>query len=385
MKIPISPYLANKKVRIGYDAKRLFHNTTGLGNYARDLVATLAFYYPENEYFLYNPKPARADRFSLRENTIERRPAGFQSLFPSFWRSRGILSDLKHDGIDIFHGLSGELPFGISRSGIPSVVTVHDLIFMKFPQWYKPFDRWIYEKKVRQAVKEADRIVAISQQTKKDLIDFLKISPGKIQVIYQSCHEVFKNQLSRETLNRTKEKFQLPGKFLLYVGTVEPRKNAFTIIKALKDLPYRAVLVGRHTPYAKKIIDFVRANQMENRIYFLQNLSLEELAALYRLAQVFVYPSIYEGFGIPVIEALYSGTPVITNSKGVFSEAAGEGGIYLEDIFNADEMREKIRWAMKNDLQELIDKGYEHVKKFDSKILARQWNEVYNELKIMHD
>ncbi len=368
-------------MRIGYDAKRIFHNTTGLGNYGRDLVRIMASFFPENEYVLYNPYQAKTQRFEPKENMRIKYPSGIYSMFPSLWRSKGIIKDLKKDRIELYHGLSGELPWGISRTGIPSVVTVHDVIFMRFPEWYKSIDRSIYKKKFLRAVNEANKIVAISKQTRDDIVEFSNINPEKVEVIYQGCHPIFKSDIPVDYQFQVQEKYALPVEFALYVGTIEPRKNAFTIVKAMKDLPYHLVLAGKETDYARQIRAYIKSHGMSDRIRFLGNLDLNELAAMYRLAKVFIYPSIYEGFGIPIIESLYSGTPVITNAKGVFPEAAGPGGIYLENVFDENEMREKIRFAMENDLTDYVRKGREFVKKFDDENIARQWMEVYKSLK----
>jgi len=369
-------------MRIGYDAKRIFHNFTGLGNYSRSLVEMMAKFYPRNSYLLFNPKPAPLRRMEQYPSVKTVTPSGIWKFFPALWRSRGILRDLRRQNIDVYHGLSGELPLGISRTGIPSVLTVHDVIFLRFPQWYKPADRKIYTWKLKHALKEATRIVAISRQTKKDIMEFFHIAPGRIDVIYQTCHPAFKKNYSSGEIGEVKEKFGIEAPFVLYVGTIEPRKNAFTLVKALKDLPYSAVLVGRKTAYGEEVEKYVRTHGMHDRVRFLEGLMLEELAVLYRLAKVSVYPSIYEGFGIPIIESLFAGTPVITNAAGVFPEAAGPGGIYLNDIFDVGEMKEKLQYAMENDLEELSKKGRAYVHKmFDEKKLAAQWDAAYRQIR----
>jgi len=369
-------------MRIGYDAKRLFHNATGLGNYSRSLVKSLATHFPGNTYVLFNPRPSARSLPAPLDRLKTVYPEGIWKKFPSLWRTKGILRDIQRENLDVYHGLSAELPPGISRLPVKSVLTVHDLIFMKYPQWYPFFDRKIYEWKLRRAVREADRIVAISEQTRKDLEELLGVPPEKVEVIYQTCDDVFKKELSETFLKEVKQRYGLPDDYILYVGTVEPRKNALTLVKALKDLPYPAVLVGNAaSPYGRRVQEFIRANGIEERVKMLHGLSQEELAALYRLAKVFVYPSEYEGFGIPVIEALYSGTPVITNARGVFPEAAGPGGIYLDDIRNVAEMREKLRYAMENDLGRYVTEGRKYVReKFDERQIARRWNELYRKV-----
>jgi len=368
-------------MRIGYDAKRIFHNTTGLGNYSRDLVRIMAEFYPENNYFLYNPKPAKINRLSIKSNMHIKQPSGFFArLFPSLWRYKWILKDLEKDRIDIYHGLSAELPAGIEKKPIKSVVTIHDLIFMYFPKLYSTIDRKIYFKKFLKAVHSADIVVAISEQTKKDILKYSNIPASKVKVIYQGCHTAFKRTYSKEFIQKVLEKYKLPKKFFLNVGTIEPRKNALSIVKALQPTDYHIVLVGKLTSYALEIKKYVTNHQMENRVHFLTGLSLEELAVLYQQAQIFIYPSLYEGFGIPLIEALYSKTIVITNKNGVFPEAAGPFSFYLEDVQNPKEIRDLIEQIVNKDVSEQIENSYKFVQKFNDDEIARQWKNLYCEL-----
>ncbi len=365
-------------MRIGFDAKRIFHNTTGLGNYSRDLVRIMAQYYPDNSYFLYNPKPPKINRLQISGNMKVRQPENFiHKKFPWFWRSKSILKDLQKDQIDIYHGLTGELPFGIDKIPVKSIVTIHDLIFVHYPELYKPIDRKIYLYKFKKAAQIADKVVAISEQTKVDIVKYLKISNQKIEVIYQGCHQVFKEQADDALIDQIKNKYNLPDHFILNVGTIEERKNIFSVVKAIKDTDYQLVIVGRKTPYAQKIETYMEANHMQNQVHFLEGLAIEELAALYQMADIFVYPSIYEGFGIPIIEALYSKTPVITNKYGVFKEAGGAYTYYLEDVKNPLEIKEMIGKIYQNPDIERINNAYEFVQKFNDDKIAAQWQNLY--------
>ena len=368
-------------MNIGYDAKRIFHNTTGLGNYSRDLVRIMANYYPQHQYFLYNPKPPKVQRLQLTENMHVKQPVDFFSrLLPAVWRSKLIINDLLDDKIDIYHGLSAELPTGIEKTGIKSVVTIHDLIFVRYPRLYKAIDRKIYLKKFLKAVHAADKVVAISHQTQKDIEELAPAVAGKIEVIYQGCHQAFKKDYSDDFKQKVLQKYNLPENFLLNVGTIEPRKNVFSIVKAIEPTAYHLVLVGRPTPYAEKIKKFVAENNMQNRVHFLQALSLDELAVLYRKAKIFIYPSLYEGFGIPIIEALYSRTPVITNRHGVFSEAAGPHSFYLDDVEKPVEMRKLIEKVLRENVSEQVGQSYEFVQKFNDDKIASQWTALYQNL-----
>jgi len=374
--------IINRIMHIGYDAKRIFHNKTGLGNYSRDLVRILANYYPDNDYFLYNPKPAKVKRLEIKNNMLIKQPESWLSKkLPALWRSKLINKDLVNDKIDIYHGLSGELPFGIDKISVKSIVTIHDLIFIHFPELYKPLDRKIYTAKFKYAAQKADKIIAISEQTKNDIIKFFKIPDEKIQVIYQGCHQFFKDNYTDDELQVVKEKYALPENFILNVGTLEARKNALSIVKAIKDTDYQLVLVGRQTEYTQKIHRYIEENKLQNQVRFLESLDLKELAVLYRLADIFIYPSLYEGFGIPIIEALFSKTPVITNSKGVFPEAAGPDAYYLDNPENPDEIRRLIQQIYTYPEPERIEKAYEFaLEKFSDDKIAEQYMEVYQKL-----
>ena len=175
-------------MRIGYDAKRAFHNLSGLGNYSRNIITLMSRFYPANEYYLYTPGIRENTGQFLPSGAILRTPETFLSKkFGSVWRSVCLAKWLQKDRIDIYHGLSNELPLNIKGTGVRSVVTIHDLIFIRFPELYNRIDRNIYRQKVNYAVRIADRTIAISEQTKRDIVEFTNIKPEKVSVIYQSC------------------------------------------------------------------------------------------------------------------------------------------------------------------------------------------------------
>lgn len=368
-------------MRIGYDAKRIFHNTTGLGNYSRDLIRVLATHYPKNEYFLYNPKPKKVNRLALSENIKEVLPeTKFWKKFSSIWRQKAISKQITDDNIEIYHGLSGELPIGLS-SGVKKIVTIHDLIFVRYPKLYSFFDRKIHFQKFKYACTIADKVVAISEQTKNDIVEFLKIDASKIEVIYQGCHNIFKERASEDFKKELLKRYNLPDNFILNVGTIEERKNALLIIQAVKNIDTTLVIVGRKTTYYDKIESFIKENSLESKVIFLEGLTLEELSALYQKAQVFVYPSIFEGFGIPIIEALYSKTPVITSKGGVFPEAGGENSVYVNSN-NVNELINAIESLLSSEEKrtEIAQKGFEFAQKFNDEQIAENYMNLYLQL-----
>lgn len=374
-----NPNQHNTPITIGYEAKRIYHNTTGLGNYSRDLIRILSAYYPERKYFLYNPKSPNKVNFTVpNPNVVAKTPQGFWKQFKNLWRQYRIVADLKRDQIDLFHGLSGELPIGLQKNGIKSVVTIHDLIFLKFPQFYGWFDRKMHYYKFKKAAHQADQIIAISEQTKQDIITYLNVPSDKIKVLYQGCSNVFKQEFDIAQKESVTQKYKLPTQFVLNVGTIETRKNIFEVVKALKGTSIPLVIVGKKTAYAQKIEDFVAAHQMENQILFLTGLRLEELAIVYQLATVFIYPSLYEGFGIPIIEALYSKTPVITSKVSCLPEAGGPDSVYIDplDTQNIQDALLEI-WNNPEKRHEMSEKGHIFVQKFNDEVIASEMNALY--------
>jgi glycosyltransferase involved in cell wall biosynthesis len=319
-------------LRIGFDAKRAFQNFTGLGNYSRSVLESLSISFPENEYYLYTPKPIHNKRTAPlfgKPNLMIKSPK--LPFLKSLWRSRFVVKNLVRDKIQLYHGLSHEIPVGIRRTGIKTVVTIHDLIFLRYPQYYKATDRKIYESKFRHACKNADAIIAISEQTKRDIVQFFGTDPNKIKVIYQACAPEFDIICEAGQLHSVREKYHLPDKYLLNVGTVESRKNALLIAKAFtkttSEIPL--VIIGKETPYAVILKKYLQENNLGHRVTFLQDVAFTDLPAIYQQASIFVYPSEFEGFGIPILEALKSGVPVIAATGSCLEEAGGAGSIYI--------------------------------------------------------
>lgn len=318
---------------IGLDAKRIVRNGTGLGSYGRNLANALAAIAPDDlQLRLYAPDAGRDD---LRCQVSE--GAHLSYVYPrhacckSLWRSHGIVRDLRHDGVDLYHGLSGELPIGIHASGIRSVVTIHDLIFMRHPEYYHWADTRIYAWKFRRTIAEADRIIAISECTKRDIMYYGHVPPERIEVIYQSCSTHFKTRESEARLQDVHARYQLPGRYIIHVGTVERRKNILLAVKALAhiDSDVSLVIVGRQTPYADEVRAYAEAHGLAARVRWLTGVPNADLPSLYQMAEACVYPSRYEGFGVPIIEAIQSGLPVVACTGSCLEEAGGPDCLYV--------------------------------------------------------
>lgn len=374
--------------KIAYDAKRLVRNTTGLGNYSRTLVNDLSRTLPEAcEMLLYTPSYGREN---LREqvNMSQRMryvyPKSAKSgIAQALWRSWGIVRDLKKDGVSLYHGLSGELPIGIRKSGIKSVVTIHDLIFMRHPEYYNPIDVMMYRAKFHLTCREADRIIAISRRTAEDIVELGGVNPKRIDIIYQSCGVRFANVVSEEAADETRRRYNLPERFVLNVGTIEERKNVLLAVKALKYLSedIHLVVVGRRTKYADKVEKWAEKNNVAHRLHMLSGVENNALHAIYQLAESFVYPSRYEGFGIPIIEAIQSRLPVVATTGSCLEEAGGPDCLYVSPDSPeecAEAIKLTLRGAEQRDLR--IMRSREYVKRFENKDTAKQVMEVYRKL-----
>ncbi len=377
-------------MKIGFDAKRAFHNNTGLGNYSRTLIHSLANKFPSNEYVLFNPKKNKHYLFP-EKNIQEINPSHFLSkIFPSFWRSRWMAATIEKS-VDIYHGLSNELPWNMLGKKCKTVVTIHDLIFEHYPEQYNQLDVFFYKNKFKFACQTADRIIAISEATKQDILNtYTKINSTKIDVCYQSCDARFFLDSKNYNRNELIGHFNLPNKYFIYVGSIIERKNLLSICKAMKlfnnDEDVYLVVIGRGAAYKQQVKTYLLENQLESKVVFLEDIFdrtqiFNALPYLYHFSTALIYPSIMEGFGIPVLEAMASGTAVITSNCSSLKEAGGEAAILINpnsasDIFNA------MKKLNQDDLfrANCIEKGLLHANNFTNEKCAAQVMHVYQKM-----
>ena len=366
-------------MRIGYEAKRVFHNASGLGNYSRNLIRSMVEFYPQNDYFLYNPFPAKIPFGKEYNNIHEILPDYSNPILANLWRQKLIPKQAEKDKIDIFHGLSHELPSGLKKRGIPSVVTVHDLIFIRKPELYKAVDRKIYSLKVKAACEQASHIVAASKQTQSDLVELLKIPMERTSVIYQGCNPLYWQEPSESELNLVKKKYNLPDEYTLFVGTLEKRKNVIKLAEAAKKLKTPLVLIGRKTTYWEQYLS------REGRLNpYLINPKVDDnhdLACIYSMANLFVYPSHFEGFGIPVLEALVRKTPVITSKTSSLPEVAGPDSMLINPDSDSELVNSmEIVLTSKSLQAKMKQNGYNFAQQFKDENLAAQWQKLYQSI-----
>ncbi|WP_205501868.1 glycosyltransferase family 4 protein [Rufibacter psychrotolerans] len=372
-------------MKIGYDAKRAFTNTSGLGNYSRFVISGMMTHFPQEEYSLFTPRRNELfkDFFPPMAKTQVVLPSGLGKRFSSVWRTFGLRAALPQHGVQVYHGLSNELPYGIDRQKTKLVVTIHDLIFLRFPELYPALDRYIYRKKFKDACQAAHQTIAISAQTAQDLEEFFGVSREKVQVVYQDCDPVFQQTFEEEAQNAIREKYGLPAQFILCVGTLERRKNQLHLLKGwlAAGTPIPLVFIGRKTEYYKEMQAFIRQHGLEQKVLFLPYIPFQELPVIYQLATLFVYPSIFEGFGIPIVEALNSGVPVITSTGSCFSEAGGEAARYVSPT-DAEALAQAMREILDSTAlqKRMIKLGLEHAQTFRPQVTIPQLHRVYEQV-----
>jgi len=357
-------------MNIGYDAKRAFTNRTGLGNYSRDLVDLMAE--KQVSVTLFSPAPDPQINWKV--------PEGATIVSPSraaiFWRSYGMYRQAQKEPIDLYHGLSHEVPLSIKKFPCPSLVTMHDLIYKRFPRYFGWWDRQIYDMKWKWSVQAADHIVAISQSTADDLLHFFQLPAKKISVIYNCVSDHFQ----AEDPPGQSDPADLPKEdFVLFVGQHNERKNLDLLLRAYekagKELPPLVVIGARQAIQLSDSVVQQRIHQPTLRY------SGAELAAIFRRARVLVYPSRFEGFGLPILEAMQSGTPVISCRNSSLPEVGGEAILYTSE----DDPRplvDHIKRVAKDDklYRDLREAGLDRSQLFSRQRHQREMLDLYRTL-----
>lgn len=348
-------------MRIGFDAKRYFNNITGLGNYSRWLIDNLNNQIPQSIFLFHSGKS-----FDQKKDFNIITPK--YSLLKAIWRSWLVTKNLKKEKIDIYHGLSNEIPFGIHKTGIKSVVTIHDLINKRYPENYQLIDRWIYDLKLRYAQKYADVIITVSEQTKKDIVKYYNTNETKIKVIPIGIAQ------------RQIKPVESPSPYILCVSSFTKRKNLKALVQAFKSIEDKDIklkIVGSYGETANEIQSLAKKDP---RIELHFNISNEELNDLYTKCQFCVYPSLFEGFGIPILEAFSYGKAIATSNISSMPEVGKDAALYFNPN-DPNHIREAIIQLMDNDTRnEHVKKIPTTLKSFDNHVLINAYKSVYSKL-----
>jgi glycosyltransferase involved in cell wall biosynthesis len=382
-------------MNIGYDGKRAYQNKTGLGNYIRSLIAILSQHYPQHQYTLFAPKKTALFDATAFNNVSAIFPESFAGKqFPGWWRRRGMVKKIAGSSIDIYHGVSNELPVHIERTGVKTAVTIHDIIFERFPETYHFDERYVHRHKIKQACKAADAVIAISKQTKADLINFYKVPEEKIFISYQSCNPIFQQVITAAQKAIVKERYQLPDQYFLFVSSIAPRKNLLVICKAmilLKDkMDIPLVVIGNGKKEKEEVKKLMQENGMLARLVLLNEMpaskapdftTAADFPAIYQQALALVYPSIFEGFGAPLLEALWSGLPVISSNTSSLPEVGGDAALYFEPHDAAQLAHHMLQVATDSNLAATLrSKGFEQSQFFTTEKYADGIMNIYQQI-----
>jgi glycosyltransferase involved in cell wall biosynthesis len=268
---------------------------------------------------------------------------------------------------------------------------MHDLIFERYPEQYKKLDVLIYRRKFKHACTHADRIIAISKQTADDLVALYGVNRDKIDICYQSCHTAFSENIPAVEVEGLRKSLGLPPQFFLYVGSIIERKNLLLICQALASLrtSLPLVVIGSGRSYKQKVVDYIRSKGMEQQVIFLSQRpdfasavqTPAAMARIYKMATAMIYPSIYEGFGIPVLEALAAGVPVITSNISCLPETGGDAALYI-DPFRVEDLAGAMQRIMDDEAlrTDLIQKGLQQAARFNLKDCSAAVMSVYQKL-----
>jgi glycosyltransferase involved in cell wall biosynthesis len=291
---------------------------------------------------------------------------------------------IREFNLDLFHSPISYIPFGVK---IPAVVTIHDLGFFHQPQNYTRLRVKFLQQMIARAAKRADRIIAISEFTRKDVIEYFKIPADKVTCIYQGFDaERFQKKYPLEQITQIKNKYRLPEKFILSVGHLEPRKNfnrllqAFYEIRQQERIPYKLIIVGRENWLFTSFYKLMEQFNLQEDVIFTGFVDHDDLAALYQLADLFVLPTLFEGFGFPLLESMAAGTPVVCSNATCLPEIGQNAAIYFNP-YDVGDMSQKILDVLKNiKLKEnLVNRGYENINRFNWRSCAEETIRVYQE------
>ncbi len=383
-------------MRIGVDVSRYFDKSGGVGIYAANLLKYLLKIDKNNEYnaysFFYNCFPLNWKHKKIIDEFRKYGEVNFSqinlptSILKRKWNNASIEKKEKLMGsVDIIHSTAYMIP---ELFNARLVVTIHDLSFLIFPEYHTKEN---YELVLRNLIylnSRPDMVVCVSWQTKKDVIKYFHVPEEKLSVIYEGVDDSFKEEIDSDFRKKILEKYGLTGKYLLCVASIEPRKNFLRIINAFSEFikqeeykEYSLVCVGGRGWKNIEIYSLVKQKNLEGKIKFLGFIEESELAPIYNQAEIFLYPSLYEGFGLPVLEAMACAVPVVTSNVSSLPEVASDAAILINPYSEKDIYTTVCSLLENGSLrEELISKGLDRVREFSWEKTARETLKVYHEV-----
>jgi glycosyltransferase involved in cell wall biosynthesis len=373
-------------MRIGIDTLAAHYKKTGIGTYVSSLANTLPMVDGDNEYFLFVSRENRPI-FDISSNnawTVQGPKIIDSTPIRVAWEHLCLPRLAKQQRIDLLHGATFVAPL---RWYGPTVITIHDLTWFTHPEQHMLHKRNYFQRLIPAAARRAHRIIAITDSTRRDILRILGVPEDKVVTVAYGVDAIFHPADDREQINAVREHYGMPGSYLLFVGMLEPRKNLVRIIQAygcLKAedpaLSYRLVMAGnRGWGYEEARREVARLG-LESDVIFTGPMPHDELPALFSGAELFVYPSLYEGFGLPPLEAMACGTPVITSNVSSLPEVVGDAAL-LVDPLDVGELAKAMRRVLSDgELHEQMRmKGLKRAKQFTWEETARRTLQVYED------
>jgi glycosyltransferase involved in cell wall biosynthesis len=379
-----------KRMKIGIDISRTIEEPTGVGYYAKNLVHALSKVDSVNEYLLYGifyecyPKEWKKAPIPNSPNFKLHQKHSLSWFIRKRWKNGRRYKEKLLGEIDILHSTAFTMP---PIYGPKIVVTIHDLSCFVYPQYHTEANYQFVTRNVHQAARRASFIIADSENTKREIMRFLHVPEEKIGVIYLAAEERYNEKRSLEFITQVKKKYHIQKPYFLTVGSLEPRKNLATALMAFKALleirriDYQFVVIGGKGWKNESFYQLLKKLRIDDHLVFTGYVPEEDLPALYQGAEIFVYPSFYEGFGLPVLEAMASGTPVITSNTSSLPEVAGDAALLVnpKEVFEIYEAMEALI-TNPSLRKELRGKGLDQSKKFSWEKTARQTLEIYQKV-----
>lgn len=347
-------------------------------SYARFIIDALSNACPKSAYFrMYIEK---SEPHSDYEALAER--ANVESMEPDgvlwrklswLWRMWHIGRDMERGDVDLYHALAGILPFGLERRNIRTVVTVHNLEFLRLRRLYSPIYNFYRRAIMLSSMRRADRIIAASECVKHDLERYLHIDLDKIDVIYGGCHHRFSEPVTEAEMARVKERYNLPHRYLLVAGRHNARKNLNHIIETLPQMDgdVDIVIVGRGTAQTEHLVRRMKALGVEKRVRLLYGVADVDMPAIYKGATAYLMLSLYEGFSTTIVEALTVGVPVIASRGSSLEEVGGPDSIYVKSG-DKQALLDAIRRVLESEelRQHMVARGAEYAQRFRPEVVA---------------
>lgn len=375
-------------MKIGIDARMYSSKFTGIGRYVFELVDKLSKLDKKNEYVLFMNKP-QFDEFEPPNKRFSKVLVNAKHY--SLSEQLGYLRALRRAKLDLMHFTHFNAPILYRR---PSIVTIHDLTLNFFPgkKMNGAFHRFAYSKVLGSVLKRSKKIISVSENTKKDLVEIAHISPSKIDVIYEGVNEDFGPRSDEEQNDEVLKKYGITKDYVLYTGVWRGHKNlvnlikAFGILKQIEHFDGQLVVTGEEDPYYPEVKRTVAELELEHDTIFTGLVPENELVALYQEAKVFAFPSLYEGFGLPPLEAMRCGTPVVASKTSCIPEICGEENAIFFDPFDPTEMADSIYkvWINSTLQKELRENGLKHSRKFSWDKMAEKTLAIYEEVVSLH-